>query len=192
MDLYESGDYAGEFTDIWCVPAAMQTMMNIMDAGNDRTKETQRNVFNLARSLAPAPDGAVEPEGWAKALTELGYGNYEVRTAPTIRAAVQMAAVQMRLTNRPVGLLTWRGAHSWVMSGFTATVDPAVSDKFKVEGIYIEDVWWPRISSIWGPSDPPDTLMAVADLSVDFLPWKRPRGSYPSKDGLYVVVVPVT
>ena len=26
MDLYESGDYAGEFTDIWCVPAAMQTI----------------------------------------------------------------------------------------------------------------------------------------------------------------------
>jgi putative peptidoglycan lipid II flippase len=192
MDLYESGDYAGEFTDIWCVPAAMQTMMNIMDAGNDRTKETQRNVFNLARSLAPAPDGAVEPEGWAMALAELGYGNYEVRTAPTIRAAVQMAAVQMRLTNRPVGMMTWRGAHSWVMSGFTSTADPAVSDKFKVEGIYIEDVWWPRISSIWGPSDPPDTLMAVADLSVDFLPWKRPKGSYPQKDGLYVIVVPVT
>jgi hypothetical protein len=88
-------------------------------------------------------------------------------------------------------MMTWRGAHSWVMSGFTATADPAVSDKFKVEGIYIEDVWWPRISSIWGPSDPPDTLMAVADLSVDFLPWKRPRGSYPRKDGLYVIVVPV-
>jgi hypothetical protein len=34
--------------------------------------------------------------------------------------------------------------------------------------------------------------MAVADLSVDFLPWKRPKGSYPQKDGLYVIVVPVT
>ncbi len=191
MDLYESGDYAGEFTDIWCVPAAMQTMMNIMDAGNDRTKETQRSVFNLARSLAPAPDGAVEPEGWAMGLAELGYGNYEVRTSPTIRAAVQMAAVQMRLTNRPVGMMTWRGAHSWVMSGFTSTADPAVSDKFKVEGIYIEDVWWPRISSIWGPSDQPDTLKEVADLSIDFLPWKRPRGTYPDKDGLYVMVVPI-
>ena len=191
MDLYEAGDYAGEFTDTWCVPAAMQTSMNIMDAGADKTKATQRNVFNLARSLAPAPDGAVEPEGWAAGLKELGYGNFEVRTAPTIRAAVQLAARQMRLTGRPVGLLTWRGAHSWVMSGFTATLDPAVSDKFKVSAIYIEDVWYPRISSIWGPSDPPDTLVAVGDLSIDYLPWKRPRGSYPDKDGLYVLVVPV-
>ena len=125
-------------------------------------------------------------------LTELGYGNYEVRTAPTIRAAVQMAAVQMRLTNRPVGLMTWRGAHSWVMSGFTSTVDPAVSDKFKVVGIYIEDVWWPRISSIWGPSDPPDTLEEVArPRRSTSCPGSVPRGTYPDKDGLYVMVVPI-
>ena len=39
---------------------------------------------------------------------------------------------QIRLTNRPVGLMTWRGAHSWVMSGFNATADPAVTDKFTV------------------------------------------------------------
>jgi putative peptidoglycan lipid II flippase len=191
MDLYEPGDYAGEYTDIWCVPAAMQTSMNIMDAGADKSKATQRNIFNLGRSLAPAPDGAVEPEGWAAGLTELGYGKYEVRTAPTIRQAVQMAAVQMRLTNRPVGLLTWRGAHSWVMSGFTATADPAVNDKFRVLGIYAEDVWWPRISTIWGASNPPDTLVDVYDLDIDYLPWKRPRGSYPDKDGLYVLVVPL-
>jgi hypothetical protein len=97
----------------------------------------------------------------------------------------------MRLTNRPVGLLTWRGAHSWVMSGFTATADPAVNAKFRVLGIYAEDVWWPRISSIWGASNPPDTLVDVYDLDIDYLPWKRPRGTYPDKDGLYVLVVPV-
>jgi putative peptidoglycan lipid II flippase len=191
MDLYQPGDYAGEYTDIWCVPAAMQTSMNIMDVGADKSKATQRNIFNLGRSLAPAPDGAVEPEGWAAGLTELGYGHYEVRTAPTIRQAVQMAAVQIRLTNRPVGLLTWRGAHSWVMSGFTATADPSVNPKFRVLGVYVEDVWWPRISTIWGASNPPDTLVDVYDLDIDYLPWKRPRGSYPDKDGLYVLVVPV-
>jgi putative peptidoglycan lipid II flippase len=191
MDLYQKGDYVNEYIDIWCVPAAMQTSMNIMDAGSDKTKETQRNLFNLARSLAPAPDGAVEPEGWAAGLTELGYGRYEVRAATSIRAAVQLAALQLRLTNRPVGLMTWKGAHSWVMSGFTATADPAVNDRFRVSAIYAEDVWWPRISTIWGPSNPPDTLVAVSDLDIDYLPWKRPRGSYPDKDGVYVLVVPV-
>ncbi|HEX7473100.1 MAG TPA: lipid II flippase MurJ [Candidatus Limnocylindrales bacterium] len=191
MDLYQAGDDVEEARDIWCVPAAMQTSMNIMDAGADTTKATQQRLFNLARSIAPAPDGAVEPEGWAAGLTQLGYGGYEVRTTTEIRGAVQLAAAQIRLTGRPAGLLVWRGAHSWVVSGFTATADPATNPGFKVTGLYIEDVWYPRISSIWGASNPPDTLVPVSDLSIDYLKWDRPRGSYPDKNGRYVLVVPV-
>ena len=108
-----------------------------------------------------------------------------------IRAAMQLAAKQIRLTSRPVGLLVWRGAHAWVVSGFTATADPRASATFVVTGLYVEDVWYPRISTIWGSSNPPDTLVAATDLSIDYLPWKRPRGSYPEKNGLYVLVVPV-
>jgi len=191
MDLYEKGDYVGEFRDTWCVQAAMQTAMNIMDTSADRTQATQSKLFSLARSLAPAPDGAAEPEGWASAMTQLGYGGYEVRTAPSIRAAMQLAAKQIRLTSRPVGLLVWRGAHAWVVSGFTATADPRASATFVVTGLYVEDVWYPRISTIWGSSNPPDTLVAATDLWIYYLPWKRPRGSYPEKNGLYVLVVPV-
>ena len=46
-------------------------------------------------------------------------------------------------------LLVWRGAHSWAMSGFRSDKDPLMGDDFNVEGIYAEDVWYPRISSIW-------------------------------------------
>jgi len=31
----------------------------------------------------------------------------------------------------------------------------------------------------------------VTDLSIDYLKWDRPRGSYPDKDGQYVMVVPI-
>jgi hypothetical protein len=122
---------------------------------------------------------------------ELGYGKYEVRTVPTIRTAVQLAAKQMRLTGRPTGFMVWHGAHSWVMSGFKATVDPAVGDSFKVSAVYIEDVWYPRISTIWGASNPPDTLVPVSGLPIDYFPWKRPQAKYPGMDGLYVLIVPV-
>lgn len=192
IDLLQHGDFVGEKTDTWCVAAAMQTMMNIMDAGADGTTATQKRLFDLARSLDPAPDGASEPEGWAAGLEKLGYGDYEVAVTPTIRAAVQLAAKQLRATGRPVGLLVWRGAHSWVMSGFTATADPATTTKFTVTAVRIEDVWYPRFSTIWGYSRPPDALVTVSDLAPDFLPWKRPRGSYPDKNGQYVIVVPVT
>ncbi|MFI5200286.1 MAG: lipid II flippase MurJ, partial [Candidatus Limnocylindrales bacterium] len=62
MDLYRKGDYVGELKDTWCVPAAMQTSMNIMNTAADTSERTQARVFALARSIAPAPDGAAEPE----------------------------------------------------------------------------------------------------------------------------------
>ncbi len=190
MDLYQPGDFVGEFTDTWCVAAAMQTSMNIMDTGADRSRELQSRLFKLGRSIAPAPDGASEPEAWAQGLAQLGYGNYEVRVAGSIKGAVRIAARQIRLTGRPAGLMVWRGAHSWVMSGFDATADPAAGD-YQITAVNIEDVWYPRFSTIWGYSRKPDASYKVEDLSDDFLAWKRPRGSYPDKDGKYVVVVPV-
>ena len=195
IDLYRSGAFVSELTPIWCLSAAMQTSANIMDlaAGKkaDRTKARQQMLFKLSRSIAPAPDKAAEPEGWAAGLTRLGYGKYTVSVQSSIRAAVQVAAKALRTTGRPVGLMVWRGAHSWVMSGFTATADPALTSHYTVTAVYIEDVWFPRISNIWGASRPPDVLVPVGKLPPDFLPWKRPQAHYPAKDGKYVIVIPV-
>ncbi len=193
MDLYRDGDYAREYRDTWCLPAAMQTSMNIMDAGADVSEATQQKLWTYARSIAPDREGGAEPEAWATGLTRLGYGSYEVSIQPTLEAAIHLAARQIRLTNRPAGLMAWRGVHSWVMSGFHATADPALTDDFTVTGVYIEDVWYPRISSIWGASNPPDTLVAIADLPQDFLPWHLLYdGPHPDKDGKFVIVVPVS
>ena len=190
MDLYRAGDFVGEKTVTWCLAAAVQTSINIMSAGADVSRATQQRLFNLARSLAPAPDGAAEPEGWAKALTKLGFGRYEVSVQPSIKAAIAVAAKAVRKTGRPAGLMVWRGAHSWVMSGFTATADPALFSQFTVTGVRIEDVWYPRYSRLWGYSRKPDSLVPVAKLPEDFLPWKRPQARYPAKDGRFVIVIP--
>ena len=160
------------------------------EAGPDPGSSAE--LFNLSRSIAPAPDKAAEPEGWAAGLTRLGYGKYKVSVQPSIKAAIQAAAKALRATNRPVGLMVWRGAHSWVMSGFTATADPAVTTTYTVTAVYIEDVWYPRHSNIWGDSRKPDSLVPVGKLPEDFKPWKRPQKKYPDKDGRFVIVVPVT
>jgi hypothetical protein len=190
MDLYRANDFVGEKTVIWCLAAAVQTSINIMSPGADRTWATQKRLFDLTRSLAPAPDGAAEPEGWAKALTKLGFGGYKVSVHLSIRSAITAAAKAVRSTGRPAGLMVWRGAHSWVMSGFTATADPALTSQFTVTAVRIEDVWYPRYSNIWGRSRPADTLVPVGKLSEDFKPWRRPQARYPAKDGRFVIVIP--
>jgi hypothetical protein len=193
IDLYHRGDFVSELTKVMCVPAAMQTSINIMSPGADTSAKKQQSLYSLARKLSPSTlkGTGAEPEGWVRGLTQLGFGPYVVDAEPTLASMIKTAAKALRLTNRPVGLLAWRGAHSWVMSGFTSTRDPALTNNFTVTAVYIEDVWYPRISSIWGASRPPDSLVPVGRLPKDLLPWRRPTGRYPGKDGKYVLVLPV-
>ena len=189
FDLYDKGDFVYEFKDNWCVPAAMQTSMNIMDQGADVTEATQQRLFDLAVSLGGTRNNAAEPEGWAMGLTQLGYGNYQVGAQDTMAAAVHLVVKQIRLTNRPAGLIVWYGWHSWVVSGFITTADPAMTDNFTVKSLWIEDVWYNRLSSIWGYSSPPDTSVPFKDLPIDYKIWHQGK-IYPGKEGKYVYVIP--
>jgi putative peptidoglycan lipid II flippase len=189
FDLYDKGDFVYEFKDNWCVPAAMQTSMNIMDQGADVTEATQQRLFDLAVSLGGTRNNAAEPEGWAMGLTQLGYGNYKVGAQDTMAAAVHLVVKQIRLTNRPAGLIVWYGWHSWVVSGFITTADPAMTDNFTVKSLWIEDVWYNRLSSIWGYSSPPDTSVPFKDLPIDYKIWHQGK-IYPGKEGKYVYVIP--
>ena len=69
--------------------------------------------------------------------------------------AIRDSAVALERTSSPVILLTWYGAHTWVMTGFRADADPLRDPTAVVSGAYILDPWYPTISSIWGASDPP-------------------------------------
>jgi hypothetical protein len=194
MNLYHRGDFATQVTKIYCVPGAMQTMMNVMDRGATKaSRKIQNRLYRLARRLSTdrlRGQGA-EPEGWARGLERLGYGSFDVVVAGSRNGAIRAAARAMRRTNRPVGLLVWRGAHAWVMTGFKATADPAMTERFRVTHVRIVDVWYPRVSSIWGASVPPNTLVPVSRLPEDFLAWRRPLMRYPDKDRRFVIVAPV-
>lgn len=193
IDLYDKGDFVSQARADWCVPASILSMMNMIDVERDQTTPTQAKLDRLARRLSTSRlrGAGSEPEGWAGSLNRLGYGPYEVREEPTRAAAIAAAARSLRLTGRPVGLLMWRGAHSWVMSGFRATADPAYTDDFEVTHVFVVDPWYPRVSSIWGRAQAPGATVPVRRLAEDYLAWRRPAVRYPEKDGKYVLVVPV-
>jgi hypothetical protein len=126
----------------------------------------------------------------ALALADYGAKGYEVTAFQTRQGALRGAAKAIMKTNSPAILLAWRGAHTWVMTGFKADADPTVFSNAKIAGTYILDPWYPDVSSIWGPSDPPGTFQNNAEMIRNFLPWKRPEGKYPARDGLYITVLP--
>jgi hypothetical protein len=195
INLYRRGDFVHQQTKDWCVAGSTQTMLNIVDDGRaDRSARTQERLYVRGRRLSPdkrklGPIG-VDLVGWAELLNTAGVGPYVVDGAATRKKAIRMAARALRRTGRPVGLVTWRGAHSWVMSGFTATADPAYTGDFKVTAVYIQDVWYPYVSTIWGASRPPNSLVPVAALAEDYLPYRRPRARWPNRDGKFMLILP--
>jgi hypothetical protein len=193
VNLYRRGGFVSQARADWCVPAAIQTMANLIDRADASAVPSQRRLDRLARSLSSdrLVGAGSEPEGWAGALNELGLGPYVVVSVRTREGAIAAAARAIRLTGRPVGLLMWRGAHAWVMSGFEATADPARTDEFVVTHVRVVDPWYPRTSSIWGRGQPPNTRIAVSSLAADFLRWRRPAVRYVEKDGQFVLVLPV-
>jgi hypothetical protein len=177
----------------------MQTSMNIMSATPDTTRDTQAKLFALAVSMGGSSAGGADPNGWADGLSSLGYGNYEVGAQSKMTDAIHVVAKQIRVTQRPAGIIVWGGWHSWVVSGFTATADPAVTDKFTVISISYEDVWYPRVSKINPRSRTPDSTVLVSQLqpksppesySNDYRPWRQTSSQAQGRNGMYVYVIP--
>jgi hypothetical protein len=207
MNLFDRGDFVSQQTKYWCVAASAQTMINIMETGRpDRSRAFQRRLHFQARRLDQDDDGywrrlhgeerwrkgyhGLGLTDWAELLNVRGYGPYRIARADTRQEAMRKAARAIRLTGKPAGLVVWRGAHAWVMSGFKATADPAYTDDFRVQKVFIQDPWYPAVSTIWGASRPPNAAVPVAALAEDFLRYDRPGRRHPWRDGRFVLILP--
>ncbi len=194
VNLYRDPEarFITEIDHEWCAVAGVQMVIAAHGRGA-LTEAFQRQLAGRIdewESRRDSRNGGWGPAAMVAALDAYGVPGYELRAYETRQDALLDAARALETTHAPVLLLTWRGAHTWVMSGFKATADPLLFDDARVTGAYILDPWYPRISSIWGPSDPPGTFQDQAEMKRNYLPWRRPEGAYPSRDGLFIAVVP--
>lgn len=188
----EDGLFAHQAHKDWCAVAGVQIVL-AMHGLADTSKSTQEDIAGRIReweSKSDSHNGDWGPGAMALALDAYGAPGYEVRAFETRQGALRDAARAIQETGAPVLLLAWKGAHTWVMTGFRADGDPSIFRKAHIEGAYIFDPWYPWVSSIWGRSDPPGTFQDEAEMERNFLPWKRPEGRYPDRDGRFITVVP--
>jgi hypothetical protein len=184
--------FASEVKDTWCAPAGVQITLAFLGKA-DTSVAFQRELQGRVRdweSYSDSHNGDWGPAAMALALDAYDAPGYEVRAYRTRQDALRDTSIAIEATGSPVILLAWRGAHTWVMTGFRATADPAIFPDAAIDGAYIVDPWYPRVSSIWGPSDPPGTFQDAAEMVRNYLAWKRPEGHYPARDGLFIAVVP--
>jgi hypothetical protein len=197
MDLLGRGDFVTQYTDVACVGASVQMMLNIIDRGADRSPATQARALRTAQQMSNPifvrRYGGASALGWAYATERLGGGPYRVRSFSTRAAALRAVATAIRTTGRPAGLLVWQGAHAWVVSGFRSSVDPAAPGGFRLRGLVVNDPWWPRSVGGRGRTVAPGTEMSPAALAGHFVRFQRgPRSRTGSiLNGGFVVVLPI-
>ena len=184
--------FASQVAKDWCAPATVQMVLTIFGRG-DPSEAFQRELVSRIdewETWEDSHNGGWGPSAMVEALVAYGVQGYEIRAYEARSDALRDAAVAISETGSPAVLLAWRGAHAWVMSGYRADADPRLFPDATVSGAYVLDAWYPRVSSIWGPSDPPGTFQDEAEMVRNFLPWKRPEGRYPERDGRFIVLVP--
>jgi hypothetical protein len=184
--------FISQQTKDWCAPAGVQMTLAALGLA-DNSERFQRELVNRSdewESRRDSLNGGWGPGAMVQALEAYGARGYEIRGFAQRGDALVDAARAMSETQSPAILLAWKGAHTWVMTGYKATADPLLFADARVTGAYILDPWYPRVSSIWGKSDGPGVFQNPKEMQRNFLQWKRPEGRYPDRDGLWLTIVP--
>ena len=189
-DLYRPGVFVTQYRWTWCVGASSQAMLNIIDGTSNTALKRQRKLVKYAMAndqFLDSNSGGSDAVGWAATLNHFGGGGYSVSVSTSYRHAVRSAVKRMRATGKPVGLLVMGGRHAWVLTGFDATADPAVTNKFTVTGLYVLGPLYPKQQK--GFFDrAPDTRLSWSALRQPFHRFDDPDS--PDFVGYWVTVSP--
>jgi hypothetical protein len=178
IDLYRTGVFTTQGTWLWCTAADVQIMRNIVDHQADHSATSQQRYFDYMRAhdryWMPVSDGT-EPSGWAAGLRRYVDSRYRMVASTSFDSALRSAVTNLRMTNLPVGLLVANGDHAWVLTGFSATADPARTSHFTVTSLRVTGPLWGLQSRSYGYDMPPDTRLTPAQLRTFFTPWHYAR-----------------
>jgi hypothetical protein len=193
INLFRSGAFTTQYTWRWCTAADVQLIRNIVDHQQDHSRDSQLRYYTYMRNHnrypIPPKDG-VDPAGWAAGLRHYVDSRYHVVASATFASALRSAVRNLRLTQRPVGLLVAHGDHAWVLTGFTATADPAVTSRFTVTSVRVTGPLWGLQSRTYGYDMHPNKLLTTTQLRDFLTPWHY-AGIRMSWEGAFVTIQPI-
>lgn len=178
IDLYRPGAFTTQQSWLWCTAADVQIARNIVFHATDHSAASQRAYFDWMRTQnrypIPLSDG-IDPAGWAAGMRRYVDGHYRLVESPSFGALLRSAVTNLRRTNRPVGLFVAHGDHAWLLTGFTATADPAVTSAFTVTSVRVVGPLYGLQSRTYGYDMTPDTRLTPAQLAGFVTPWHYAR-----------------
>jgi len=193
IDLYRTGVFTTQKSWLWCTAADVQIMRNIVHRQADHTTSGQRRYFDYMRAhnryRIPVSDG-IDPAGWTAGLRRYVDARYRLVSSGSFDAALRSAVTNLRKTNLPVGITVSHGGHAWILVGFTATADPAVTTRFTVTSVRVVGPLWGLQSRSYGYDMRPNTKLTVRQLRGFFTPWHY-AGVRMAWEGRWVSIQPI-
>ena len=174
IDLYRVGVYTSQKTWLWCTAADVQIIRNIVHHQADHSKSSQQRYFDYMRAhnryRIPLKDG-VDAAGWTAGLRHFVDSRYRMVASRSFDSALRSAVTNLRKTNLPVAITVMHGNHAWVLTGFTATADPAITTRFTVTSVRVVGPLWGLQNRTYGYDMRPDTKLTPSQLKGFFTPW---------------------
>jgi hypothetical protein len=193
IDLYRTGVFTTQKTWRWCTAADVQIIRNIVRHRTDHSFANQQTYYTYMRAHnrypIPPRDG-VDPKGWTMGLRHFVDDRYRRVSTDTFGASLRSAVTALRKTNLPVGLLVAHGDHAWVLTGFTATADPASTSNFTVTSVRVVGPLWGLQSSTYGYDMRPDKKLTRDQLRTFWTRWHY-AGIHMAWEGQFVSIQPV-
>ena len=193
IDLYRTGTFSTQKTWLWCTAANVQIVRNIVDGRTDHGRSQQAVFFEYMRAhnryRIPVEDG-VDPAGWTAGLRHYVDTRYRLVASTSFTSGLRTAVTNLRKTNLPVGLTVAHGGHAWILTGFTASADPATTASFTVTSVRVTGPLWGLQSRTYGYDMRPDTQLSPSQLRDFFTPWHY-AGIRMAWEGRWVSIQPI-
>ena len=184
--------FAHEIKDTWCASAGVQMTLAVLGLA-DNSNAFQRKLQGRVReweSYDDSHNGDWGPSAMALALDAYGAKGYEVRAYQTRQGALRDAAKAIERTGSPVLLMAWRGAHTWVMTGFRADADPLdLLERDDQRHLHPRPVVPGHLEHL-GPVRPARDVPGQRRDGPQLPAVEATRGPLPDRDGLFIAVVP--
>ena len=193
VNLYRDGAFATQRTWRWCTAAGVQITRNIVEGESDEARSRQDRYYRFMREHNRYPiraEDGVDPAGWAAGLQRFVDDRYRLVASDSFAAALRSAVTSLRQTNLPVGLTVAHGNHAWILTGFTASADPLLTDDFRVTSVRVTGPLWGLQSRTRGYDMRPNTRLTAAQLETYFTRWHYARIRM-AWEGQWVSIQPV-
>jgi hypothetical protein len=149
--LYRSGAVVRQYRSTWCVPAAAQTMKNLIRNQRSTSFAHQQVLYRQIRRnnrYTYATSGN-DIAGWAWALRYWTKQPYAAKSYTSRTTAIKAILESIDRTHHPVGITIKHGTHAWVVLGYKARVQVDDPTKRTILGVYVFGPLGPGSSDPW-------------------------------------------